>query len=256
MDFFAEGLHPLRRQGAGLVAGVFADAGGQRAVQVAGKGGNLLHIPEQAQMIFPGPVMGAVCHEPFLVQARLLNGKPLPLQRLARQRPVHLGDELADAGGVKEDKVGFQREIAALRGPVDRGMDQQAVQHRHHRHELPHEVQPALLRAVHHGNLHPGVGHRHHPGHAVSIGPDDVFHSGMGLQHFPDGADQRLRGHPLGGPGQIGKGIGGLAAAGEAFQINAHLGLRKRIDVPVHGRDDRLLAAVQEGCQSPGRGMG
>ena len=255
MDSVAEGLHLLRRQGAGLIADVHADAGGQRPVQIALEGGLVVHVPEQVQAVFLRPLVGAVVHQPLLIQAGLLDRALLPLQGPARQRPVHLRDELADGCSVKENQVRLDRQVASFRRPVHRGAEQRVIHHRHHGHEGLHEVQPAFLRPFKNGNIRLRVRHGHHAGHTLGVGPNDVFHAGMGVQHLFHGVLQRFRADALRGPGQIRDGIGGLAAAGQALQIDAQLRLRQGIGVPVHGRQRRVPAGFHEGRQFPGRGM-
>ena len=138
MGFLTEGLYPLRGQRPRFIADIRADAGGQGAVQVARQGGHILGIPEQIQVVFPGPVVGSVPQLPFLDHGRLLDGAFLALQLLPGQRPVHFRNKLADGRSVKENQMRLDRQIASFRRPVHRGTEQPVIHHRHHGHKGLH----------------------------------------------------------------------------------------------------------------------
>ena len=255
MLFFAEGFHLFTGQCAGLPAGVHTHAGGQRAVQVAGQGGHVLRIPEQVQVILPCFVMRTVRQLPFLNQGCLLDRTSLPEQRFPRQCPVHLGNKQADRARVEKDQVCFDQQVASFRRPVYGRVNQDLIHHGNHRDKLPHEIKAAFLRTLKDGNVHLCVGFQDHPGDAAAVRVDHVFHARMGVQHLPNRSGQVFRGDILCSAGHIRQRIGGFASAGQAFQVDAHLGFGQRVYIQVHGWKLYVLFRIQICRQFPGCGM-
>ena len=153
--------------------------------------------------------------------------------------------------------MAFDRQVAALRCTVYRQVQQDCVHHGNHRHERLHELQASILCPVDHRDGDLRLRRQFHPRHSVFPGVDDVFHPGMRGDHFPCGMDQLFRADFRCRLCQVGTGIGFLAAAGQAFQVDPQLRLCQGVILQVQFRGRPLCRPLflNKRRQFPGGGM-